>query len=97
MNDKDLRQVAATRDRIAYVLTALAVVVYFGFILLVAWGKPLLGTLLAPGLSVGMALGSLVILVSWVLTGIYVRWANRHYDVAVVRISGKSQKPEGES
>jgi uncharacterized membrane protein (DUF485 family) len=36
-----------------------------------------------PGLSVGILLGALVIVAAWVLIGIYVRWANRHYDTAV--------------
>jgi uncharacterized membrane protein (DUF485 family) len=30
-----------------------------------------------------MLLGSLVIVVAWVLTWIYVRWANTHYDNSV--------------
>jgi len=58
-------------------------VIYFGFILLVAFDKPLLGTLIIPGLSLGMLLGVLVILAAWVLTWTYVRWANRHYDASV--------------
>ena len=37
-------------------LTIAMMVVYFGFILLVAFEKPLLGKLLAPGLSLGMLL-----------------------------------------
>lgn len=61
-------------------LTAAMMAVYFGFVLLVAFNKPLLGTLVARGLSLGMLLGALVILVAWALTWIYVRWANRHYD-----------------
>ena len=65
------------------IIATFALVWYMGFILLVAWGKPLLGTLLADGLSVGMLLGSLVILLSWAFTGAYVTWANRHYDTAV--------------
>ena len=40
----------------------------------------LIGTLIAPGLSLGILLGALVIVMSWVLTWIYVRWANTHYD-----------------
>ena len=96
MNSNDLRRVAAARDRIARVLTAATMFAYFGFILLVAWGKPLLGTLLADGLSLGMLLGSLVILLSWAFTGAYVYWANRHYDVHVGRLSGKpSTKSSG--
>ncbi|MDI1430011.1 MULTISPECIES: DUF485 domain-containing protein [Polyangium] len=95
MNEKDLRRVAAARDRIARVLTAATMFAYFGFILLVAWGKPLLGHLLTSGLSLGMLLGSLVIVLSWVFTGIYVSWANRHYDVHVERLAGKSKRGGG--
>ena len=79
----DLQTVAAARRRIAMTLTAVMMVVYFGFILLVAYNKPLLGTVVRPGLSVGLALGLGVILVAWAVTWIYVRWANRHYDHAV--------------
>jgi uncharacterized membrane protein (DUF485 family) len=75
-----LRAVSAARWRIALSLTIAMMVVYFGFILLVAFRKPLLGTQLVPGLSLGMLLGAMVILVAWLLTWIYVRWANRHYD-----------------
>ena len=58
-------------------------VVYFGFILLVAFDKPLLGTPVVAGLSLGMLLGALVIVTAWVLMWIYVRWANTHYDTAI--------------
>jgi uncharacterized membrane protein (DUF485 family) len=64
-------------------LTAAMMAVYFGFVLLVAFNKPLLGTLVVRGLSLGMLLGALVILVAWALTWIYVRWANTHYDAAL--------------
>ena len=64
-------------------LTIAMMVVYFGFILLVAFNKPLLASLVADGLSLGMLLGALVIVVAWALTWIYVRWANVHYDAAI--------------
>ena len=38
---------------------------------------------LVPGLSLGMLLGVLVIVAAWVLTWIYVRWANTHYDASL--------------
>jgi uncharacterized membrane protein (DUF485 family) len=72
--------VAAARWRIALSLTVAMMAVYFGFILLVAFDKPLLGSTIAPGLSLGIVLGVLVIVVAWVLTWVYVRWANTHYD-----------------
>jgi len=81
-----LEAVSAARWRIAISLTIAMMAAYFGFILLVAFNKPLLGALVAPGLSLGMLLGALVILVAWTLTWIYVRWANTHYDAALERL-----------
>ena len=78
-----LRLLAAARWRIAIALTLTMMAIYFGFILLVAYNKPLLTRLLAPGLSVGMLLGALVIVSAWVLMFVYVTWANRHHDAAV--------------
>jgi uncharacterized membrane protein (DUF485 family) len=82
-HDSRLEAVAAARWRIAVSLTVAMMVVYFGFILLVAFNKPLLGTLVVDGLSLGVLLGALVIVAAWALTWIYVRWANRHYDEAL--------------
>lgn len=81
--DDELARLAAARRRVAGALTAAVVVVYFGFILLIAYAKPLLATQLRPGLSLGILLGALVILVSWLSTWVYVRWANRSYDAAL--------------
>jgi uncharacterized membrane protein (DUF485 family) len=78
-----LAAITARRQRLASILTGIMMAVYFGFILLVAFDKPLLGVLLAPGLSLGIALGAAVILAAWVVTGIYVVWANKHYDRVV--------------
>ena len=61
-------------------------IVYFGFILLIAFSKDSLGELITDGLSWGMLLGVLVILVTWALTWIYVGWANRSYEPEVQRL-----------
>ena len=82
-NDPKLEAVAAARWRIAISLTIAMMAIYFGFILLVAFDKPLLGTLVTGGLSLGMLLGAVVIVAAWALTWIYVRWANTHYDAAI--------------
>ena len=79
----NLTELAARRDRVAAALTAAMVAIYFGFIALIAWNKPLLGRLLAPGLTLGIVLGAGVIVSAWLLTLVYVRWANRHYDVHI--------------
>ena len=69
-----LEAVSAARWRVALTLTVAMMAIYFGFILLVA------GRVIAPGLSLGMLLGVLVIVAAWILTWVYVRWANTHYD-----------------
>ena len=85
------RRVAAERWRMASLLTAGMVVVYFGFILLVAFKPALLATPLGDGLSVGILLGALVIVSAWILTWSYVRWANRVYDPALAKLRVEHQ------
>jgi uncharacterized membrane protein (DUF485 family) len=81
--DARLRDLDRARWRIALGLTGMMILLYFGFIALVAFGRPLLAMQLMPGLSLGILLGAVVIVVSWVLTWVYVRWANSVYDPAV--------------
>lgn len=78
-----MRAVARARWRLAGALTISMVCVYFGFLSLVAWSPGLLGTTLVPGLTLGVLLGALVIVCAWVLTWVYVRWANAVYDPMV--------------
>jgi uncharacterized membrane protein (DUF485 family) len=80
---KTLRDLDAARWRVALWLTAAMVCLYFGFILLVAYGRELLGIKVVPGLTLGILLGALVIVASWILTWIYVRWAAAHYDPGI--------------
>ena len=87
-NHEALRALARKRWRVALGLTSLMVLVYFGFVLLVAWDKPFMGRLLRPGLSIGIVLGALVIIAAWILTWTYVRWANRVYDPELERTRG---------
>ena len=92
-NAAALRELGRRRWRIAIGLTAAMVVLYFGFIALIAFNKPLLATRVTEGLSLGILLGALVIVVSWLLTWVYVRWANAHYDTALESI-GRSERGE---
>jgi len=83
-----LHALSARRLRIALVLTGAVMVVYFGFISLVAFDPELLAGLVAPGLSLGILAGALVIVFSWLSTWFYVRWMNRNYDAALERLRG---------
>jgi uncharacterized membrane protein (DUF485 family) len=86
---KSLRDLDAARWRVALWLTAAMVFLYFGFVLLVAYGRELLAIEVVPGLTLGILLGALVIVASWVLTWIYVRWAAAHYDPGIRALDGR--------
>ena len=69
------------RGRFTWTLTALMLVVYFGFILLIAFDKAWLARPIGAGVtSLGIPVGLAVILVAILLTGLYVRRANGEYD-----------------
>lgn len=74
-------ELVSKRSRLARLLTALMLIIYFGFVLLVAFAKPFLATPIGGGVTtVGIPLGLLVIVSAFVLTGIYVRRANGEFD-----------------
>ncbi|MEH2407591.1 DUF485 domain-containing protein [Nostoc sp.] len=86
---KALQALAAERWRVSLILSGAMMFIYFGFILLIAFNKPLLGSLVVPGLSLGILLGALVIVSAWVLIFIYVRWANSSYDDQIAKLTRK--------
>jgi uncharacterized membrane protein (DUF485 family) len=86
---EELKALDSARWRVAVWLTLAMMAVYFGFILLVAYDKPLLTRLVAPGLSLGILLGALVIVAAWLFIWIYVRWANQHYDAKIEELRGR--------
>jgi uncharacterized membrane protein (DUF485 family) len=83
-------QQLVSRHRVwSLVLTAAILIIYFGFILVLAFDKELLAAKISEHLTVGIPIGIGVILAAWVLTGIYVWWANSYYDKTVSQIKGK--------
>lgn len=86
-----LRELDSARWRVALGLTGAMVVNYFGFVLLVAYGRRLLAVQVVPGLTLGILLGALVIVVSWLLTWVYVRWAARYHDPRVEALSRREE------
>jgi uncharacterized membrane protein (DUF485 family) len=77
---------ANRRLGVAVTLSLVMIVIYFGFMGLFAFNKPLLGAVLAPGLSLCIILGPAVIVSSFLLCLIYVRWASRVYDPGVAAL-----------
>lgn len=81
LRDPNYQALKSRRSRFGWWLAAAMMVVYYGFILLVAFDKPFLATRLGSGVTtIGMPLGLAVIVFTVVITGIYVHRANGEYD-----------------
>ena len=75
------QELKARRTSFGWWLTIAMLVVYYGFILLVAFNKSFLATRLGDGVTtIGMPIGLGVIVFTVVITAIYVRRANREFD-----------------
>lgn len=85
--------VELTRQRNAFstVLTLVVLALYFGFIGLVAFNKPLLAKPLGTGpMSIGIPIGIGLIVATVALTGLYVWRANAKFDPLVETIQRKA-------
>ena len=80
-DDPEYRKLKQSRSRYGWWLTAAMMVVYYGFILLVAFDKEFLARRLGDGvMTLGVPVGFGVIVFTIILTAIYVRRANREFD-----------------
>ena len=93
LRDPKYQELKAKRSRFGWWLTLVMMLVYYGFILLVAFDKPFLATKLGAGVTtVGMPLGLAVIVFTIVITGLYVRRANSEYDALTEQITKAALK-----
>ncbi len=91
LEDPEFKDLVSRKNRISIQLTAVTLVVYYGFILLIAFKRDVFAARTIGNVTFGILLGIGVILACWLLTGIYVRWANRNYDSMVARLQEKAR------
>jgi uncharacterized membrane protein (DUF485 family) len=77
------KQLVSRRWAVSLTLTVIILVIYIGFLLVVAFDKELLARKIGNNLTLAIPVGLGIIFSAWVLTGIYVFWANNSYDEAV--------------
>lgn len=73
-------QLARERRTLGLSLTAAILLIYFGFVIMVAFAPATLATPVSRTVTLGFVLGVLVILAAIALTGIYVFRANTAFD-----------------
>ena len=88
VNDKDFKDLISKRNTIAVTLSIVELLLYFGFIALVAYNKPYLGKTLSPtsDTTIGIPIAIGIIIISIILGGIFAYWANTSYDTSVKKI-----------
>lgn len=77
---ESFRDLVRKRIVVSTALTAIMLAVYFGFILTIAFFRELLAVELSEHLPLGLPVGIGIIILAWLLTGYYIRWANGTYD-----------------
>jgi uncharacterized membrane protein (DUF485 family) len=87
-DNPDFQELERTRGRLGWTLTAIMLVVYFGFILMVAFAPKLMATPVFGDITLGFPLGLGVIVIAILLTGLYVLRANDAFDKLTRRITG---------
>lgn len=83
VNSESFKNLVSKRLNFSLTLTIIMLVVYFGFILIIAFYKELLAVKIGEHLTLGLPIGVGIILFAWLLTGVYIRWANKTYDKSV--------------
>jgi uncharacterized membrane protein (DUF485 family) len=82
------QELKARRSRFGWTLTIAMLVVYYGFIVLVAFDKSFLAQRLGSGvMTLGMPIGLGVIVFTILITGIYVRRANSEFDALTEQVT----------
>jgi uncharacterized membrane protein (DUF485 family) len=86
LESTEFRRMVAKRWQISIGLLIGLFVIYYGYILLVALNKPFMARKVGEVTTIGIPLGIAVIVLSWILTAVYVAWANTVYDNEVKRL-----------
>ena len=93
LRDPKYQELQTKRNRLAIILTILMLVVYYGYIALIAFDKEFLAQPIGAGVtSLGIPIGFGIIIFTVVITGIYVRRANGEFDTLTKEILKDASK-----
>lgn len=86
-------ELRAKRSSFGWILTLIMMVVYYGYIALIAFNKPFLAQPLGAGVTtLGIPIGMGVIVFTILITGLYVRRANSEFDELTAQILKEATK-----
>jgi uncharacterized membrane protein (DUF485 family) len=88
------KSLVSRRWQVSLVMTCTMLIIYIGFLLVVAFNKELLATKIGRYYTLAIPIGLGIIVMAWLLTGLYVFWANNRYDKAVDTLRRQVQQAD---
>jgi len=80
-NNPKYQKLVSERSKFAWTLSIIMLVVYYAFIMTIAFSPETLGTKIGSGvMTIGIPVGIAIIFISFILAGLYVRRANGEFD-----------------
>jgi uncharacterized membrane protein (DUF485 family) len=86
------KRLVVKRWTVSFVLTFLLFVLYFGYIFTIGYARDFLAVKVGQYTNIGILFGIAVIVGAWLLTMIYVVWANTSYDKTVEELKKEFAK-----
>lgn len=81
LSNPKYQELVSKRSKFAWALSIVILVVYYAFVLVIAFEPALLGAKIGDGvISVGIPVGMGIIVLSFILTGFYVKRANGEFE-----------------
>lgn len=82
------QELVKRRNRFAWPMAILVLVVYYTYILVIAFNPTFFATPISSSsvITIGIPIGAGIILMSWILTGVYVYRANTVFDTLTTQI-----------
>lgn len=92
-NSPSYKELVAKRTSFSLKLVAIMLIMYYAFILVIAFDKKLLSASLSGGVTtVGIPVGIGIIVASFILTGIYTKRANSEFDELSEKVKEEVRK-----
>ena len=91
-NDPKYQELVSKRSRFAWSLSIIMLVVYYAFIIVIAFSPSTFGQKIGSGVTtVGIPIGLGVIMLAIILTGIYTKRANGEFDELTQQIKDEAR------
>jgi uncharacterized membrane protein (DUF485 family) len=89
IHSAEFKRLVKHRWAVSISLTAIMFFSYMGFLYILAYQKESLSPYVTGKFTIGLVAALGLILLAWILTGIYVHWANNLYNPEVERLKNK--------